>query len=420
MWAEKMKIAVVGMGYVGLPLAVEFSKKNKVVGFDKNSEKIALLKKGIDPTESIEDFSSNRIEFTDDPKGIKAADFVIAAVPTPTKNGKPDLSYVISASEIIGENLKKGATVIYESTVYPGCTEELCRKIIEEKSGFIYPKDFSLAYSPERINVGDKKHTLTGIVKIVSANDPATTKRVAELYSSIIKAGIYIAPDIKTAECAKLIENIQRDVNIALMNEFAVILNRTGINSKEVLKAAGTKWNFLPFTPGLVGGHCISEDPYYFIEYAEKKGMNPKLMNAAREINNGLPKEVCKIAVEKASKILKKEKIRACVLGLTFKEDVNDYRNSLSKKLIEELENYSDEVFYFDPFIDAKTTKEQFGSNCLEKVDLDKFNLFIIAVPHRQFLGIDFSRAKKEIVLFDIKGKMNKEKMPKNVHYFSL
>ena len=415
-----MKIAIVGMGYVGLPLAVEFSRENEVLGFDKNSEKIALLKKGIDPTKSIEDFGSHKIQFTDDPKGIKAADFVIAAVPTPTKNGKPDLSYVISASEIIGENLKKGATVIYESTVYPGCTEELCRGILEEKSGLKYPKDFNLAYSPERINVGDKKHTLTGIVKIVSANDPATMKRVAGLYSSIIKAGIYVAPDIKTAECAKLIENIQRDVNIALMNEFAVILNKTGINSKEVLKAAGTKWNFLPFTPGLVGGHCISEDPYYFIEYAEKKGMNPKLMNAAREINNSLPKEVCKIAVEKASKILGKEKIRACVLGLTFKEDVNDYRNSLSKKIIGELEGMNIEQSCFDPFIDVKTAREQFGENAIEKIDLGRFNLFIIAVPHRQFLEIDFSSVKKDVVVFDIKGRMDREKMPKNVHYFSL
>jgi UDP-N-acetyl-D-glucosamine/UDP-N-acetyl-D-galactosamine dehydrogenase len=362
---NELRICVVGMGYVGLPLAVELVKHFPVVGFDINQKKIALLKSGKDPTNEVGDaaIKSTQVKFTDNPSDIKSCNFVIVAVPTPVNEDYSiDLKPVESASRVVGENLSKGAIIVYESTVYPGCTEEVCVPILEQASGFHYPQEFKIGYSPERINPGDKVHRVDTIVKIISGCDPETTETIHKVYSSIIKAGLHVARDIRTAEAAKVIENIQRDLNIALMNELSIIFNKLGISTREVIEAAGTKWNFHKYHPGLVGGHCIGVDPYYLVYKSREIGYEPKVILAGRAINEHMPIVVAEATAEclkKAKKSIRGSKI--LILGLTFKENVNDYRNSKISMTLAQLKKDGAELFGFDPLLDKTILEKNFG-----------------------------------------------------------
>jgi len=360
---KNVKICVMGLGYVGLPLAVLFAKKFNVVGFDVNPKRIEELKRGLDKTGEVteEELQNCNIEFSSNEEVIKGCDVVIVAVPTPIDKLKdPDLSYVKKASQIVGRNLRKGTVVVYESTVWPGLTEEVCVPILEKESGLKWKEDFFVGYSPERVNPGDKEHTIEKIVKVVAGDTPETAKFLAELYGSVIKAGVYVAPDIKTAEAAKVIENIQRDINIALMNELALIFHRLGIDTREVLKAAGTKWNFLKFEPGLVGGHCIGVDPYYLAYRARESGYIPQLILAGRGINEGIPKFIAEETVKLLAKAGKPiNNSRVLVLGFTFKENVPDVRNTKVYDLIKELWEFGISTVIYDPIADEKAAKRE-------------------------------------------------------------
>lgn len=384
-------VAVVGLGYVGLPLALEFGKKFRTIGFDLSTSKIASYRIGVDPTgemamQSFRDASL--IEFTIDAGALKAADRIVVAVPTPVDSAHtPDFGPLISASETVGRNLKPGAVVIYESTVYPGATEEVCVPILERCSGLLWKKDFHVGYSPERINPGDKEHSLVRIVKVVSGDDAETLGAVANLYEAIISAGVYRASSIKVAEAAKVIENTQRDLNIALVNELAIIFHRIGIDTHEVLKAAGTKWNFLPFRPGLVGGHCIGVDPYYLTYKAETLGYHPQVILAGRRINDGMGKYVAEQTIKQLANGgfgIKNAKVN--VLGLTFKENCPDLRNSKVKDVIDELKTYGTDVFVHDPVCDAGQAQHEYGIKLCEWKELPRAHATIFAVPHREFL----------------------------------
>ena len=335
-------IAIVGLGYVGLPLAVAFAKKWKVIGFDIDQRKIELLCKGIDPTKSVEEkeVKTSQIQYTDDPLLLEQASLVIVCVPTPLKQGTmPDLGYLEKASALVGKHMKEDAIIVYESTVYPGVTEDVCEPILEKVSGKKCGKDFSIGYSPERINPGDHEHTLTKMIKVVSGKDEKTRKKIAAFYSSVLEAGVYEAPSIKVAEAAKVIENTQRDLNIALMNELSVIFRKLGIDTHEVLQTAATKWNFHKYYPGLVGGHCIGIDPYYLTYRAKQLGYEPKVILAGREINDAMHKEVLRLVKEGLAEIKKSlRNTRVLLMGLTFKENVNDTRNSRVLELKKELE----------------------------------------------------------------------------------
>src|ERR1700737_1527748 len=328
---ETTTVAVVGLGYVGLPLAVEFGKQYSTIGFDLSTAKVAAYQKGVDPTGEVssdELRAATGLRFTTDPADLRGADFIVVAVPTPVDEAhQPDFGPLLSASAAVGANLKRGATVVFESTVYPGATEEICVPVLERHSGMQWKRDFFVGYSPERINPGDKEHTLTRITKVVSGDTPETLERVAAVYSSIVTAGVYRASSIKVAEAAKVIENTQRDLNIALMNELALLFHRIGIDTNEVLEAAGTKWNFLPFRPGLVGGHCIGVDPYYLTHKADKLGYQPEVILAGRRLNNAagpfLAQKMTKLLIENDIPV---KRARVGILGLTFKEDVNDLR----------------------------------------------------------------------------------------------
>ncbi|MFC1690550.1 nucleotide sugar dehydrogenase [Nanoarchaeota archaeon] len=409
---KDLKICIVGLGYVGLPLAIAFSKKFETYGFDINQEKIDNLKKGIDTTNEIskkelEDFN---IELSNDPTIIKDGNIIIAAVPTPiTKEKVPDLSLVESASELIGKNLSKGAIVVFESTVYPGVTEEICVPILEKSSGLKYKSDFFVGYSPERINPGDKKHTVDKIIKIVSGCDKKTTEKIAEVYGAIVNAGIHTTPDIKTAEAAKVIENIQRDLNIALVNELSLIFNKMDINTTDVLEAAGTKWNFHKYSPGLVGGHCIGVDPYYLTWKAKQLGYNPKIILAGRAINEFMPEHVVNLteeALKEAGKDIKNSKI--LILGLTFKENVPDARNSKAKEVIQHLKKQSKEVIACDPLLSKEEIKNNFSVDKITIEDIDKIkaDAVIIISPHKDFEKIrikNLTNIMEKPVLIDIK-----------------
>ena len=419
---KKEKIAIVGLGYVGLPLAVQFGKIVKTIGFDLNKKRVQDLQNYLDtnnetPSEEIK--AAKLLEVTAGPKQLKEAKFIIVAVPTPiTKNKQPDLSCVISASEIVGKNLSKGSIVVFESTVYPGVTEDVCVPVIERFSGLVYGKDFKAGYSPERINPGDKEHTVSNIVKIVSGCDKETLKEMAAVYSLIVTAGVHKAESIKTAEAAKVIENTQRDLNIALMNELSIIFNKMGIDTLSVLKAAGTKWNFIRMSPGLVGGHCIGVDPYYLTFKAEELGYHPQVILAGRRINDDMGRYIAEQTVKhliKANKTVKGAKV--LILGITFKENVSDIRNSRVIDIINELKEYGINVLICDPLADKKAVWHEYGIELAEYNHNIKADALVIAVAHNAFkkeLSIDVlknhiaNNGTKGVVV-DVKGIFGKE-----------
>ena len=409
--AKKTEISVIGLGYVGLPIALEFAKQVKVIGFDINAERVDMMRNHIDPSNELkkEDFEGTDIHFTCDPSDLKEADFHIIAVPTPIdKNNLPDFSYLNSSSEIVGKILKKDDYVVYESTVYPGATEEVCIPVLEKFSGLKFKKDFKVGYSPERINPGDTVHTLTNVVKIVSGCDDESLEEIAKTYELVIKAGVHRATSIKVAEAAKIIENTQRDLNISLMNELSIIFHRIGINTFEVIEAAGTKWNFLKFYPGLVGGHCISVDPYYLTFKANELGYYAQVINSGRAVNDGMSKFVATELVKtiiKSGKNLLKSKI--LVNGITFKENVSDIRNSKIADVVKELLSYGIAVDVVDPYASAKEVKHEYDLDLADKIS-PKYDAVIVAVSHKEYENLDEKYFKTILnergILFDVKG----------------
>lgn len=396
---DNLKLGVLGLGYVGLPVAVAFGKKMPVIGLDVNQKRIEQLKHTHDETGEVtdEDLLSTNIDFTSDAKRLKECNFIIVAVPTPiNESNQPDMRILHKASKMIGQNIQKGTTVVFESTVYPGATEEECAPIIEQWSGLVSGKDFFIGYSPERINPGDKTHTFTTILKIVSGQNEQTTERVADVYSSVVTAGVFKASSIKVAEAAKVIENTQRDLNIALMNELSQIFHELNIDTQEVLEAAGTKWNFLKFEPGLVGGHCIGVDPYYLAHKAESVGYHPEVILAGRRVNDSMAQYVGQSIVKE---LLKQKKHLGClkvsVLGLTFKENVPDIRNSKVADLIQELEEYGIEVLSFDPLADADEIYKEYKIEMANYDQLTESDVVILAVPHDVLLTEDGAPVKK-------------------------
>jgi len=386
---KQEKLSVIGLGYVGLPIAVAFARKVNVIGFDVNRDKINLYKKGIDPTNEVGDeaIKNTTLEFTSDELKLREAKFHIVAVPTPVnKDNTPDLYPIKSASKIVSRNLTKGSIVVYESTVYPGVTEEICVPILEKESGLKCGVDFKIGYSPERINPGDKNHRLENIVKVVSGMDEESLETIAKIYELVVQAGVYKAESIKVAEAAKVIENSQRDINIAFMNELSIIFNKLGIDTKSVLKAAGTKWNFLNFTPGLVGGHCIGVDPYYLTYKAEEIGYHSQIILAGRKINDSMGKYVAENTVKlmiKANKQIKGAKV--AVLGLTFKENCPDVRNTKVIDVIDELKEYGINVVVHDPKADKKEVYDEYGIELKEVKDIRDVDAVILAVPHEEY-----------------------------------
>jgi UDP-N-acetyl-D-galactosamine dehydrogenase len=385
-------VAVVGLGYVGLPLAVEFGKKSKTIGFDLSASKIENYKKFIDPTGEVSTEqlkAAQHLEVTTDPALLSQADYIVVAVPTPVDMAhNPDFTPLAGASKTVGKNMKRGAVVIFESTVYPGATEEVCIPIMEKESGLKWKDDFHVGFSPERINPGDKEHTLTTILKVVSGDDDETLDRIAKLYESVVTAGVYRASSIKVAEAAKVIENTQRDLNIALMNELAIIFDKVGIDTLEVLKAAGTKWNFLPFRPGLVGGHCIGVDPYYLTHKAEMVGYHPQVILAGRRINDGMAKFVAEKTVKSMISSgfhVKGSKVN--VIGLTFKENCPDLRNSKVADIVHELESYGCDVHVYDPVAEADEAQHEYGIKLERWEDLPKADALVVAVPHKEVVA---------------------------------
>ncbi|HXH17874.1 MAG TPA: nucleotide sugar dehydrogenase [Chitinophagales bacterium] len=422
---RKAKLAVIGLGYVGLPIALEFARKISVIGFDINEERIKMMMKGIDPSNELtsEDFKGTDILFTSSLNDLKKAKFYIVAVPTPVDVHKvPDLKPVLSASRSIGKVLKKGDYVVYESTVYPGCTEEDCLPILEELSGLKVGMDFKLGYSPERINPGDKEHTLPKIKKVVSGCDEESTLEIAKVYEIVVKAGVHKAPSIKVAEAAKIIENTQRDLNIALMNELSKIFDKMEINTWDVLDAAATKWNFLKFSPGLVGGHCIGVDPYYLTYKAIGLGYKPEVILSGRRINDSMGEYVAKNVVQrliKKGKVVAKSKV--LVMGATFKENVSDIRNSKVADVIEELKSYSINVDVTDAHADSKELEHEYGFGLVKKIGKG-YDAVIVAVPHKEYLNLDEKYFKglmpKDGIVVDLKG-MYRGKI-KSLEYWSL
>ncbi|HTL80259.1 MAG TPA: nucleotide sugar dehydrogenase [Bacteroidia bacterium] len=407
---KKAKIAVIGLGYVGLPIALAFAKKVKVIGFDINEKRVKMMQKGIDPSNELSaaDFKNSAIEFTASLDKLREAKFFIIAVPTPIdEHNLPDLKPLIGASTSVGKVLKKGDYVVYESTVYPGCTEEDCIPVLEKESGLKFKKDFKVGYSPERINPGDREHTITKILKVVSGCDADSLEEIAKTYEIIVEPGTHRAASIKVAEAAKIIENTQRDVNIALMNELSIIFSKMGINTYDVLAAAGTKWNFLKFSPGLVGGHCIGVDPYYLTHKAESLGYHARVINSGRYVNDSMGFYVAKTTVKKiigAGKNISKSKV--LVMGATFKEDVSDIRNSKVSDIIKELRSFGVEVDVVDPHADSDELKHEygFGLNKLGK----NYDGVIVAVGHKEYKGLDEKYFQSIMsangVLADVKG----------------
>ncbi|GAB4263890.1 MULTISPECIES: nucleotide sugar dehydrogenase [Deferrisoma] len=396
--AGEASLAVVGLGYVGLPLAAAFGRKVPTLGFDVSEAKVAALRRGVDPTGelSADDLASTRIEYTTNPGDLRRASFVVVAVPTPIdRHKKPDLGPLVAASRSIGQNLTPGTVVVYESTVYPGVTEEVCVPVLERESGLACGRDFKVGYSPERINPGDKEHTLERIVKVVAGQDAETLEVVARVYETVVEAGVHRAPTIKTAEAAKVIENTQRDLNIALMNELSVIFNRMGIETRAVLEAAGTKWNFLRFTPGLVGGHCIGVDPYYLTYKAEELGYKPQVILAGRAINDGMGKYVAESTVKGLIRCGRAvQGSRVLVLGLTFKENVSDLRNSRVADVIAELRDYGVEVLAHDPLADPGEAEREFGLRPVALDQVPPVDGIVAAVAHGAFDELTLERLK--------------------------
>jgi UDP-N-acetyl-D-glucosamine/UDP-N-acetyl-D-galactosamine dehydrogenase len=411
LFSRQEKLSVIGLGYVGLPIALEFAKKIPVVGFDINARRIGLMQKGIDPSKELESdaFKNSDIVFTSELDELRKASFHIVAVPTPIdKNNLPDLNALISASEIVGKVIKKGDYVVYESTVFPGATEEICIPVIEKLSGLKHIVDFKVGYSPERINPGDKVHSLTKVIKVTSGCDAESSEEIARVYESIIQAGIHRAPSIKVAEAAKIIENTQRDLNIALMNELSIIFHKMNINTYDVLKAAGTKWNFLNFFPGLVGGHCIGVDPYYLTFKANELGHFAQVITAGRSVNDGMSKFIATELVKgiiKAGKNVLNSKI--LVMGVTFKENVSDIRNSKVADVIAELSSYGIRVDVVDPFADPEEVKHEYNIDIKSEIS-GVFDAVILAVAHKPYTLFDENFFKKHLsekgIIFDVKG----------------
>lgn len=408
----EVRLAIIGLGYVGLPLAVEFGKKFDTVGFDVKKERLDLLWQGVDVTleTSSEDLAAaTRLKYSDDWESLRDRDIFIVTVPTPVdKYNRPDLTPLYRASETVGKAMKKGAVVIYESTVYPGCTEEECVPVLEKFSGLKFNQDFFCGYSPERINPGDKEHALTKILKITSGSTPETAEVVDALYNSILKNGTHKASSIKVAEAAKVIENSQRDLNIAFVNELAKIFHLIGIDTNEVLAAAGTKWNFLRFKPGLVGGHCIGVDPYYLTHKAQALGYLPEVILAGRRINDGMGKyvaeQVIKLMIRRGHKILNAKVLQ---LGITFKENCPDIRNSHAVDVVRGLQEFGCNVDIFDPWAAPEEIQKEYGlvsHNNLEEIGND-YDAVVLVVAHREFSGFDLeSVSRKDAVVFDVKG----------------
>ncbi len=417
----KRKIAVVGLGYVGLPVAVEFGKKQEVIGFDINKNRIDTLKQGFDYTNEVsqEDLKVANIKFTDDATQLMGCDFIIVAVPTPiNENRQPDLTPLVKASETVGANLGKDTIVVYESTVYPGATEEVCIPVLEKMSGLKSGQDFYIGYSPERINPGDKVHTFKTITKVVSGQTEAVTEIIAEVYGTVVEAGVYIASSVKVAEAAKVIENTQRDLNIALMNELSIIFDRLDIDTNEVLKAAGTKWNFLPFSPGLVGGHCIGVDPYYLTHKAETIGYHPEVILAGRRINDNMGNFVATSLVKQMIyKNMPIQGSKVTVLGLTFKENVPDLRNSKVIDVIRELEEFGIEVQVTDAMANSEEAMEEYGVELIPYKDLKPADAVVLAVPHEEYIKSGWEQFGQLLkhgkgIVVDIKGNLESESCP--------
>ncbi|MDJ0835514.1 MAG: nucleotide sugar dehydrogenase [Acidobacteriota bacterium] len=410
-------IAVVGLGYVGLPLAVHMARKFRVVGFDVNKDRIARLKSGKDDTGEVsdEDLGSVEIGFSHDPDVIADSPFIIVAVPTPIDDAcNPDLRPMIGASRSVGKALRPGSVVVFESTVYPGVTEDVCGPVLEEESGLVCGRDFFLAYSPERINPGDKVNTFDTIVKVVSGQTPEVLDLVTDIYSEVVTAGVHRAPSIRVAEAAKVIENTQRDLNIALMNELAILFDKIGIDTLSVLRAAGTKWNFLRFTPGLVGGHCIGVDPYYLTYLSQKVGYHPRVILSGRQINDGMGKFVAEQTIKQMIKA--HEEIagaRVLVMGLSFKENVPDMRNSKVFDVIQELREYEVEVLLHDPMVVPEELREEYGEEITPLEEVGRVDAVVLAVNHRHYLEMGVERicafAKPNTVLVDVKGALPHE-----------
>jgi UDP-N-acetyl-D-glucosamine/UDP-N-acetyl-D-galactosamine dehydrogenase len=423
---KEASLAVIGLGYVGLPIALAFAKKIKVVGFDINAKRVDQMKNNIDPSGELErsDFENSDIEFTDDLEVLKKASFFIVTVPTPIDAFNfPDLKPLISASTSVGKILKKGDYVVYESTVYPGCTEEDCIPVLEKESGLKFNTDFKVGYSPERINPGDKEHTLAKIMKVVSGCDATSLDEIAKTYAIVVEAGIHKASSIKVAEAAKIIENTQRDLNIALMNELSVIFDKMDINTYEVLEAAGTKWNFLRFSPGLVGGHCIGVDPYYLTYKAKKLGYNPYVILSGRYINDAMSSHVAKKTLQQLIQTGKDlSKARVLVMGVTFKENVEDIRNSKVADLIRELKSYGLQVECVDPLADAKEFEHEYNLTLAPKAS-GIYDAVVLAVSHQDYVSkgtaLVSSLLDKQGIFIDIKGIYRKH-TASFPHYWSL
>jgi UDP-N-acetyl-D-galactosamine dehydrogenase len=389
------KIAVIGLGYVGLPVAMAFARKYPTIGFDIKQNRVDLLSRGQDDTgeTSVEELRASRLRFTTKLEDLRGTTFFVVAVPTPIdKNFRPDLSPLVAASQSVGKVLEKGAVVVYESTVYPGATEEVCGPVLEKVSGLVAGRDFFLGYSPERINPGDREHTFERITKVVSGQDAATLDRVADAYAAVVTAGVHRAPSIKVAEAAKVIENTQRDLNIALMNELALIFDRLDIRTQDVLDAAATKWNFLRFTPGLVGGHCIGVDPYYLTSKAEELGYQPQVILSGRRINNGVGAFVAQRTMKMLSRAgVPLSQAKIAILGLTFKENVPDLRNSRIPDIVNELGEFGIRALVHDPLGNPDEAREEYGVSLCDWADLGSLDALIFAVAHRKYLemGVD-------------------------------
>lgn len=403
-------ISVIGLGYVGLPLALELAKKFRVIGFDISETRIEMMKQGKDPSEELEAtaFANKNIVFTCDRAQVAEASFHIVAVPTPVDESRtPNLRPLFGASETVGQALSKGDIVVYESTVYPGCTEEDCVPVLEKVSGLTFGQDFTVGYSPERINPGDKEHTVANILKVVSGSDQPTLEVVSGVYGDVITAGIFAAKTIKVAEAAKVIENSQRDVNISFVNELSVIFSKMGIDTQDVLEAAGTKWNFLPFRPGLVGGHCISVDPYYLLHKSVKIGYDPQVIASGRRVNDGMPAFIAKELVQVLlKKDLNPKSSKVLILGVTFKENVADIRNSKVVDVVRELMDFGVNVHLYDPHASPNEVAHEYGLTMVDEIGKN-YDSVIVAVAHRDFktMSLDQFRAvsRGELLLFDLK-----------------
>jgi UDP-N-acetyl-D-galactosamine dehydrogenase len=413
-------VAIVGLGYVGLPLAIEFGKKRETFGYDSDADKVEAYRRGVDPSGQVtadELNAASGLTLTSDPSVLANADYIIVAVPTPVdKVHQPDFQPLLAASRTVGAHMKKGCTVIYESTVYPGATEEVCIPVLEQTSNMTWKRDFRVGYSPERINPGDREHTLPNIVKVVSADDQGTLERIASLYEEIVVAGVHRASSIKVAEAAKVIENTQRDLNIALMNELAIIFNRIGIDTLDVLQTAETKWNFLPFRPGLVGGHCIGVDPYYLTHKAEMLGYHPQVILAGRQINDGMGKYIAEQAIK--CMIHHGGPIKAAtvnILGLTFKEDCPDLRNSRVIDVINELKSYGVRVCVHDPVLPGAEARREYDIDPMDWDELPVAEAVIVAVAHQEFIDKPIAAYTEKLIpngcFVDVKSRFDADEL---------